>query len=210
MKRMLKSIITAMLCMAIALTGIGIDHNNAVTATAATKKDTLDKFVNGGTITMKPGDKKRILVQDKNGNDIAWKHSASSDESVVEVESDFVDTSVDLTECIVLIAKSTGTATVYAGGGMKMKVTVTKPKMTAAQKKCKHKFKVIRKATCERVGVKRCKLCYVNTKLKLRQLRTNTLIQLYTLQNATDGTEYSRAMAVNVKIQQKAINSSPT
>ncbi len=167
-KKTLRKIIAMMLCLTIAITGITL--GDTATANAATPG--IDNFVNGGSITMKPGDTKRLLVTDSNGTDISTKYKwSSSNNTVVRVSTDFVDDSVDFTQCVELAAAGTGTATITgnAKNGLSkvsMTVTVKTPKATAKQKSCKHKWKVTKQATCERVGVKTCKKCKLQKEIK--------------------------------------------
>lgn len=178
MKNNLKTIITCILITCIMLTGIGLD--NVTTVNAATTASYVQKW---GTVTMKPGDTKKVIVTDTDGNDITTKYKwTSSDKSIVKVNMDFVSQS-DFTECLELVAAGSGTATLtgnptgtgYAGTELTVTVKMTGP--TAKQKKCKHSWKITKKATCERAGVKTCKRCklqksikrtahkYVNTKI---------------------------------------------
>lgn len=176
--RNLKTIITCILIACIMLTGIGLD--NITTVNAATTASYVQKW---GTVTMKPGDTKKVIVTDTDGNDITTKYKwTSSDKSIVKVNMDFVSQS-DFTECLELIAAGSGTATLTGNptgvgyGGIELTVTVKMASPTAKQKKCKHSWKVTKKATCERAGVKTCKRCklqksikrtghkYVNTKI---------------------------------------------
>lgn len=183
MKNNLKTIITCILVACIMLTGIGLD--NTVTVNAATKASYVQKW---GTVTMKPGDTKKVIVTDTDGNDITTKYKwTSSDKSIVKVNMDFVSQS-DFTECLELVAAGSGTATLTGESvsildynKIQITVTVKMAGPTAKQKKCKHSWKVTKKATCERAGVKTCKKCklqksikrtahkYVNTKLTVTE-----------------------------------------
>ena len=62
MKLNAKKIVTLVLTAAIALSGISL--NTSVTAHAATAVSDVQKW---GTITMKPGDTKKVIVKDKDG-----------------------------------------------------------------------------------------------------------------------------------------------
>ena len=178
MKNNLKTIITCILVAAILITGI--NTGEAITVNAATTASYVQKW---GTVTMKPGDTKKVIVTDTDGNDITTKYKwTSSDKSIVKVNMDFVSQS-DFTECLELIAAGSGTVTLTGNptgvgyGGIELTVTVKMAGPTAKQKKCKHSWKVTKKATCERAGVKTCKRCklqktikrtahkYVNTKI---------------------------------------------
>ena len=169
MKNLIKTIITSILTAAILITGINID---TTTVTAATTKG--GEFTNGGSVTIKPGDSLKLTVTDTNkifdysyinDYDVVENYKwSSSDTSVLKVGTDFYDEKVDYTECVVLIGVGPGTATVTGKSGgrqpdITMTVTVSLPKATAKQKKCKHKFKTTKAATCERVGIKTCKKC---------------------------------------------------
>ncbi len=159
MKNLIKTIITSILTAAILITGISVD---ITTVTAATTNDT---FQNGGTVTLKPGDSMKLLVQDSDGEDDTYGYKwSSSDTNVLKVETDIYDEDDGSIDCVVLIGVSAGTATVIGKGkglrpNITMTVTVTLPKATAKQKKCKHKYKTTKAATCERAGIKTCKKC---------------------------------------------------
>lgn len=161
MKHTLKHIIAMMLTLAITLTGISL--NGTAVANAAT---VYDQFKDNGTITMKPGDTKRFILTGKDGSDYVPKcRWTSSDKSIVKVNTDFVDESVDFTEYVELVALKAGTAIItgaikgYDDTSVTMTVTVETPKATAKQKACKHSFKTTKKATCEHTGIKTCKKC---------------------------------------------------
>jgi len=177
MKNLLKSIITTVLVAAITITGISVD---ITTVTAATTKG--GEFQNGGTITIKPGDELKLTVTDTTGEfkdsyktdcDISYNYRwSSSDASVLLVETDMYDEEESYAECVVLIGVSAGTATVTGKcknrlhPDISMTVNVTLPKATAKQKKCKHKYKITKKATCERAGIKTCKKCKFQKSIK--------------------------------------------
>lgn len=169
MKNLIKSIITCMLIATIAITGISLD--TTATANAATTASYVQKW---GTVTMKPGDTKKVIVTDYDGNDITTKYKwTSSDKSIVKVNMDFVSQS-DLTECLELIAAGSGTVTLTGKAvsileditTIQLTVTVKMAGPTAKQQKCKHKFVVTKKATCERAGVKTCKKCKLQKSIK--------------------------------------------
>lgn len=184
MKNTLKQIISMALITCIMLTGIGLD--NVTTVNAATTASYIKKW---GTVTMKPGDTKKVIVTDTDGNDITTKYKwTSSDKSIVKVNMDFVSQS-DFTECLELVAAGSGTVTLTGKAvslleeyqTTQLTVTVKMASPTAKQKKCKHSWKVTKKATCERAGVKTCKKCklqqsikrtghkYVNTKITVTE-----------------------------------------
>lgn len=177
MKKLTKPITTAILTAALLITSIGTGSfaTIPVTANAAT---TTGTFIDGSTVTMKIGDVKKLLVTNEDGKDYTDKYKwSSSDTNIVKIEKDFVDeTTYDL--CLILAANDIGTVTItgkfiYSDGAYKhtdlyenrpdvsITVNVEKPKvkMTPKQKKCKHKYKVTKKATCERTGIKTCKKC---------------------------------------------------
>ena len=160
MRKTLKQTITAILAAAILITGIST--GGTMTAHAAT---TVENFKQNGEATMKPGDVKKLLVMDKSGKDLVETYKwSSSDSSVLKVESDFVDDSVDFTCCVYVTALKNGTATItgksiYGYQPLTMTVNVQLAKATAKQKKCKHTWKTTKKATCERTGIKTCKKC---------------------------------------------------
>jgi len=165
MKNLLKTLITTILVAAIVVTGISID------TTTVTAKTTNGTFKNGGTVTLKVGDYKKLLVQDSDGEDITSKYKwSSSDNSVVKVESELYSDE-DYTECVLLTGVGSGTATITGKGigprpNVTMTVKVTLPAPTAKQKKCKHKFKTTKAATCERGGIKTCKKCKYQKEIK--------------------------------------------
>lgn len=172
-KLTLKPIITAVLTAAILVTSINTGY--VTTVNAAT---TTDTFTDGGTVTVKPGDVKNLLVQDDTGKDITNNYKwSSSDTNIVKVSTDLYYGPKGYTNCIELVAVSSGTVTItgkykfsdeayYSADfydpnrpDLTMTVKVTMPKMTAKQKKCKHKYKVTKKATCALAGIKTCKKC---------------------------------------------------
>lgn len=174
MKNNFKTIITCILVAAIFITGI--NTGNAVTVNAASGVTDIvkgDEVTTTCEITVKPGDVKKVTVHDKAGKDIQgsfnWKVT-KGEGTVINVEDDFVSDD-DYTNCINIIGLKEGTATIVGQKGsatssigrefVEIKVTVKMPaaKMTAKQKKCKHKYVVTKKATCERPGMKVCKKC---------------------------------------------------
>lgn len=166
----LKQIITTILVAALLITGISLD--GTVTANAAT---TATNVQNYGTVTMKPGDTKKIIVKsNKSGENMTISENyrwTSSNTDVVKVSTDFVSQS-DYTECLELVAIGSGTATLTGTprnvGYSKAEITVTVKQAapTAKQKKCKHSWKTTKKATCERTGVKTCKKCKLQKSIK--------------------------------------------
>ena len=190
-KNTFKKFITCMLIAAIAITGISLE--SVTTANAAAKYEQLEK---GCTITMKVGETKRFLMTDEDGKDLvvntAWK---TSDKNIVSIETDFADENC-ITEYIQFTANAEGTAIIggrsaadyaidwYNGfqrescpDDFSITVKVVKPdvKMTAKQKKCKHTWKTLRKATCQRVGTKVCKKCKLQKTVKKTNHKWETI-----------------------------------
>lgn len=188
MKLNAKKIVTLILTAVITLSGISL--NTSVTAHAATAVSDVQKW---GTITMKPGDTKKVIVKDKDGKDITTQYKwSSSDNSVVKVNMDFVSQS-DYTECLELIAAGSGTATLTGSpiglsyAPTELTVTVKMAGPTAKQKKYKHSYKVTKKATCERAGVKTCKKCKLQKSIKMTSHKyVNTTVKT----TEYDGFEY--------------------
>ena len=169
MKNNLKTIITCILVAAILITGI--NTGEAITVNAATTASYVQKW---GTVTMKPGDTKKVIVTDTDGNDITTKYKwTSSDKSIVKVNMDFVIQS-EITECLELVVAGSGTVTLTGKAvslleeyqTIQLTVTVKMAGPTAKQKKCKHSWKITKKATCERAGVKTCKKCKLQQSIK--------------------------------------------
>lgn len=164
MKNILKQIITTFLIAAILITGISFDTFVTVNAVIHYKQ-----LNDGTTVTLKPGDAKKFLVLNNDGKDIAYQYKwSSSDPEIVGVDNDFFDDYDG--QYVELTARSIGTATITGvgrgtysdveeGSVFKVTVTVKQAGPTAKQKKCKHSWKVTKKATCEHVGVKTCKKC---------------------------------------------------
>lgn len=174
MKNNLKTIITCILVAAIFITGI--NTGNAITVNAASGVTDIvkgDDVTTTCEITLKPSDVKKVTVHDKSGKDIQesfnWKVT-KGEGTIINVEDEFVSDD-DYTCCMNIIGLKEGTATIVGQKGsatspigrefVEIKVTVKMPaaKMTAKQKKCKHKYVVTKKATCERPGMKVCKKC---------------------------------------------------
>ena len=180
-KNTFKKFITCMLIAAITITGISLE--SVTTANAATKYEQLTQ---DAVITMKVGERKRFLMSDENGKDLlfcrTWK---VSNKNVIFLQTDFTD---DYTkEYVELTANAEGTVTLtgrteadasvdnyncfwreHCDDDINITVKVVKPdaKMTAKQKKCKHTWKTLKKATCQRVGTKVCKKCKLQKTVK--------------------------------------------
>lgn len=191
MKKSLKHIITVLLAACIMMTGS--ITGDTITVNAAAKYEQLEK---GCTITMKVGETKRFLMTDEDGKDLvvntAWK---TSDKNIVSIETDFADERC-ITEYIQFTANAEGTAIIggrsaadyavdwYNGfqrehcpDDFSITVKVTKPtvKMTAKQKKCKHSWKTLKKANCQRVGTKVCKKCKLEKVIKKTNHKWETI-----------------------------------
>lgn len=101
------------------------------------------------------------------------------------ISTDFVNQKVDYTEYIEFIAVSPGTATITGrelkndatnqingtnqsfDSDITITVNVTElEKATSAQKKCSHSWKTSVKSTCQYVGIKTCKKCGLQKKVK--------------------------------------------
>ena len=148
-------LIALVLTLALMITGISI--GDTVTANAAVK---ATEFANNGSITMKPGDVTKVFIAIKDGSEFVEKHKwISSDTSVLTVGKDY-DYDAE-SWFIELTAVKLGTAEfgIPNSPTMRMTVTVKAAKMTAKQKKCKHTYKVTKKATCQREGIKTCRKC---------------------------------------------------
>ena len=188
MKNTFKKLITCMLIAAIAITGVSLE--SVTTANAAAKYETLNVNSSGDiiTINMKVGETKRLLITDENGKDIVtdrgWITPNSRD--VVTITSDFSDDDW-ITEYMEITANDVGEVTIIGRKDIDVfydkhdliikesrpndiritiKVTKATPKLTATQKKCKHSWKVTKKATCQRVGTKTCKKCKLQKTIK--------------------------------------------
>ena len=172
MKQNLKTKLIA-LVLTLAMMITGISFGDTMTANAATNYGIYQvdniRDVENTTITMKIGDEKRLNIMMKGyacdeTNDYIWE---SSDESIVKMNRNYrLDENSECAKVsnVSLIGLKSGTAVITArrpSGSEIVSVTVkvTTPKVTAKQKKCKHKFKVTKKATCLRYGMKTCKKC---------------------------------------------------
>lgn len=128
--------------------------------------------LSGSTITMELGDRKTLYLGAPFGDDNKYEFDAtknyswySSDKSIVSMfrnwEIDPDGFRYDLRSCII-IAEKPGTAVITAeskgGHAISFNVNVKNPK-SAATKKCKHKWKTVRRASCLASGVKSCKKC---------------------------------------------------
>lgn len=187
-KATLKSITTAILTTAILVTGINFGTPAVANAQIMSLVPSVPTYDGNKkkTITLKPGETKQFTVKQKTtcmaeqpgiqhhceGLD-CWKKWTVSDENVVKAElgSDPKDARIDTLD---IIGVGTGTATITLickhdhtmGCAIIIPVKVSLPKATAKQKKCKHKYKITKKATCERNGIKTCKKCKYQKEIK--------------------------------------------
>lgn len=177
MKNTFKSILAAMLTLAIMLTSVIAGDPITAHAEAAYRKGTEDATnFDGKTITMKPGDIKKVLIdfsatsddgyvfKDNVTHNYRWE---SSNNNVVRIIRSYgyagLGGNLMIAYCS-LVAEKTGTAVITAtswNGNKKISFTikVATPKKTAKQKTCKHKWITTRKANCFGPGVKTCKKC---------------------------------------------------
>lgn len=187
-KATLKSITTAILTTAILVTGINFGTPAVANAQIMSLVPSVPTYDGNKkkTITLKPGETKQFTVKQKTtcmaeqpriqhhceGLDCQKKWTVS-DENVVKAElgSDPKDARIDTLD---IIGVGTGTATITLickhdhtmGCAIIIPVKVSLPKATAKQKKCKHKYKTTKKATCERNGIKTCKKCKYQKEIK--------------------------------------------
>lgn len=180
-KSTLKSITIVILTIAILVTGINFGTpavaNAASKLTPSVPAYDADKCE---TVTLKPGETKQFTIKKTGGPISSPGHNCGldcflitkvSDENVVKAEwgSDPKDPRIDTID---IIAVGSGTATITSickhepGCMLTIPVKVSLPKATAKQKKCKHKYKTTKKATCERNGIKTCKKCKYQKELK--------------------------------------------
>ena len=166
--RNLKTIITCILIACIMLTGIGLDNTVIANATTINGQE-ITKFKPDGTMTLKLGDTKRLALigttsDGKEMNVTSQFTWASSNENVVSIVK--ADPLSDSPDYFIIYVSGKGTAVITgtpvnpANRTMQMTITVEGSKMTKAQKNCKkHVWKVTKKATCERTGIKTCTKC---------------------------------------------------
>jgi len=162
-KNTLKQIITTILVAALLITGISLDG----TATVNAATDEI-KFNPGGNIELKVGDTKRIVLIMKTDTGTEYNLTdqykwTSSNPDVASVR--FVNMDGTKFDHVETIINGSGTAVITCtsknnpDSTANMTITVKAAKKTAKQKKCKHSWKITKKATCERTGVKTCKKC---------------------------------------------------
>ena len=175
MKRKLKTVVGAMLTLAVALTNATLNNITAEAKVVNYQKDRtgMENIVdlNGTTVTMKVGDTKKVdLIEESDDYSIdstkryAW---ASSDETIVSMQRAWDISTAETYEVshVIIKAEKPGTATITAtpvtikGETVSFTVKVKAPKVTAKQKKCKHSWKTTKKATCLESGMKTCKKC---------------------------------------------------
>lgn len=166
--RNLKIIITCILIAAILITGIGLDNTVVANATTINGQE-ITKFKPDGTMTLKLGDTKRLALigttsDGKEMNVTSQFTWTSSNENVVSIIK--ADPLSDSPDYFIIYVSGKGTAVITgtpanpANRTMQMTITVEGSKMTKAQKNCKkHVWKVTKKATCKRTGIKTCTKC---------------------------------------------------
>lgn len=166
--RNLKTIITCILIAAILITGIGLDNTVVANATTINGQE-ITKFKPDGTMTLKLGDTKRLALigttsDGKEMNVTSQFTWTSSNENVVSIIK--ADPLSDSPDYFIIYVSGKGTAVITgtpanpANRTMQMTITVEGSKMTKAQKNCKkHVWKVTKKATCKRTGIKTCTKC---------------------------------------------------
>ena len=170
-KKLTTKVIAGLLAIAIVLTGVSIGEKTTVNAAT---NGSIENFADlkGTTVTMKVGDTKAInfvefLEYGAMLDDTNYYNWSTSDASIVsmvneyKVSPDQVSTKIDY---FIIKAEKAGTATITATGKstgttMSFTVVVKAPEMTAKQRNCTHKWKVTKKATCLRSGMKVCKKC---------------------------------------------------
>lgn len=150
---------------------------------ASEKYTQLEK---GSMIRMKAGERKRFLVTDSDGKDvIPFMKWTTHDKNTVMIDSDFVDEKKGYTEYIEFIAIKPGTTTItgrelqndainqFNGTDQSfdtdITVTVTVTELEAAtadQEACRHSWKTVTKSTCKYEGIKECRKCGLQKKLK--------------------------------------------
>lgn len=166
--RNLKTIITCILIAAILITGIGLDNTVVANATTINGQE-ITKFKPDGTMILKLGDTKRLALigttsDGKEMNVTSQFTWTSSNENVVSIIK--ADPLSDSPDYFIIYVSGKGTAVITgtpanpANRTMQMTITVEGSKMTKAQKNCKkHVWKVTKKATCKRTGIKTCTKC---------------------------------------------------
>lgn len=177
MKNTFKSILAAMLTLAITLTSVLTGDPMTAHAEATYLKGVEDATnLDGTTIAMKPGDIKKVYIQysatlddgyvftDNITHNYRWE---SSNDNAVRIIREWghagLGGNLMIARCA-LVAEKTGTAIITATnwtGNEKISFTVnvTTPKKTAKQLKCRHKWVTTRKSNCFWPGVKTCKKC---------------------------------------------------
>jgi len=189
-------LIAMVLTLALAITSISLGNSTTVHAadddvfyTLINCKDNTN--IENGTVTMKPGD---IMSFQYIGGCGSYKTSAPtnnytwecSDKSVATMKIVYRKNSAGnpCIDWIEIRAEKEGTATITgthkkSGETISFTVSVTAPKMTAKQKKCKHVWKTTRKATCMRNGMKACKKCKLTKVIKQKDHNFVTKTETY-------------------------------
>lgn len=186
-------LIAIILTLALAITSVSLGNSTTVHAADATyvlvrTKDNTD--VENTTVTMKPGDNMSIrYMHVKNSFKMNLTHLYTwecSDQSVITLSRKYSETSAGepCLDWVEVRAEKEGTVTVTGtnknnGETHSFTVSVTAPKMTAKQKKCKHVWKTTRKATCMRNGMKACKKCKLTKVIKQKDHNFVTKTETY-------------------------------
>lgn len=168
MRKTLRQIITTVLAAAILITGSSFCGTVTANATTINGQE-ITKFKPDGTMTLKLGDTKRLALigttsDGKEMNVTSQFTWTSSNETVVSIIK--MDPLFDSPDYFKIYVSGKGTAVITgtpvnpANRTMQMTITVEGSKMTKAQKNCKkHVWKVTKKATCKRTGIKTCTKC---------------------------------------------------
>lgn len=180
----IKSIIAAMLTLAIALTSTTWGSITANAKLTDYRKDRTGmedaRLLNGTTITMKVGEEKKIDMTRTYGDNNQYERDCTnsftwvcSDETIVSMSRAWLLSDGDIYKVshVNIKAEKAGTATITAtnpnkGEIVSITIKVTAPKVTAKQKKCKHVWKVTKRATCVKSGMKTCKKCKLQKVIK--------------------------------------------
>lgn len=168
MRKTLRQIITTVLAASILITGSSFCGTVTANATTINGQE-ITKFKPNGTMTLKLGDTKRLALigttsDGKEMNVTSQFTWASSNENVVSIVK--MNPAFDSPDYFKIYVSGKGTAIITgtpvnpANRTMQMTITIEGSKMTKAQKNCKkHVWKVTKKATCKRTGIKTCTKC---------------------------------------------------
>lgn len=170
------------LVLTLAMMITGISFGDVTTAQAALTYELINADTNADientTVTIKSGGMMNFQYTTGYGSyrstsqmiKYSWE---SSDESVATLTIAYLKMDEDTPQIgwITVRGEKAGTATITGthktnGKTVSFTVSVTEPKATAKQKKCKHVWKTTRKATCVRNGMKACKKCKLEKVIK--------------------------------------------